>query len=1252
MKTLTFTALALTLGLASVLHAQIRSATVTGTVTDATGGAVPNVVIEVTNQQTGVKNQTKTTDAGAYAVPYLPAGSYSVSVQATGFAPYRQSEIAIETGQTVRVDVALKVGTFESAVEVTAAAQQLQTDTSTVQSSTLSDLIEAIPNPDQNPLYYAALQAGVAPRNATADTTSLNSFGIGVNGRRQFSAVGVNGGRAFTNDIQLDGLPVMAGGYNETSVVPNTEGLQEVRVIANNFSAEYGHGQAVLSMNTKSGTNQYHGQGDYRLRNEALNANSNSNNANGIARSAFKVHEFGGAVGGPILKNKLFFFSSYHYLYHNRGTTSLLTVPTDLERQGNFSQTFIRDASGQPVPAQIFDPFNITQVGTNLYQRAPIPNAIIPNPTPYGLKMYSFYPEPNRTPDDAFNTNNFQATPITGVRRHNLNNRVDYKHGAHSIYASGGLTYATITTPRPFGKAPVNDAPGLTKDNDPYAQLGDTWVVSPTVVVDARAGVNRINTEALNGNKSGFTNADYASFGIPASLIPLMAVPGSAPLIFPNIFSGGFGGGSNWANLTDGYFGNQHGRHTAYNLASSVTVTRGKWTHKAGIEYRNLLSNYQDFEESAAELPAQFFQQGGNFNFQYLSANGGVAPQNTSNSQLGVNSAALLLGAGMWWIRPGANVAPAFSQKYFAVYSQNDWRATSKLTLNLGLRWDLQPGPTERYNRMSGVDLTVNNAFGYPGAVVFPNVGGYSRNLWDTEYNDWGPRVGAAYQVTKTTVIRGGFGISYLPSNTGYFSGPTDYGTSQFSTGTQQLPYGSSPQGIPVHITDAPPLAIAAGANPAAPINYGIAESKFDRHFRNGRAMQWNVFLERTFARNWFVSAGYSASHSSNLENRNFPIDSVQQISPSLLADWRSQYIASNGVTNPATVLVPNPYQPANGPPLGFTGALGAATLQQQSTKFPFPLLNGTGLNQSKAWANYNSLQLRLSHAFAAGLHIDFNYTWSKELDNTDTVEDNQGFNAGGLQPGGDQAGFLDVNNMRNNYRIGFNDMPNRFTATFLYDLPFGAGKPLAVSNKILRAVAAGWQTGGAIIAQSGLPFNLNGDNSGAAYGHPDRVAGVPLEVPAALQHWYDGKTSVTLPDGRVVTPSKNTFLKYYEGAFSGRVVTTPNGAVVPDVFWFGSVGNTLNGLRNPGRFNIDLSLRRTFRIREHISLEIAADATNLLNNTQLNGSYLGGLGSTNTLNSPSRGLVPGMGTSDTYGTISVAAFDPRQILLNARIRF
>jgi trimeric autotransporter adhesin len=234
---------------------------------------------------------------------------------------------------------------------------------------------------------------------------------------------------------------------------------------------------------------------------------------------------------------------------------------------------------------------------------------------------------------------------------------------------------------------------------------------------------------------------------------------------------------------------NKQERQLSHSLNASVTKVRGNWTHKAGAEVRVLLSNYRDMEEASAEIASCCANVGGNYTFQYATAAGAPAPQNTSPLISGINGAALLAGENVWWIRPGANVTPAFAQKYFAVYLQNDWKATPKLTLNLGLRWDLQPGPTERFNRFSAYDFTRKTPFGTQGAIAFPGTNGYGRNLWETEFHDFGPRIGAAYRIASTLVLRGGFGISYLPSNTGYFSSPNEFGASSFSAGTQMLPY-------------------------------------------------------------------------------------------------------------------------------------------------------------------------------------------------------------------------------------------------------------------------------------------------------------------------------------------------------------------------------------------------------------------------------------------------------------------------------
>jgi trimeric autotransporter adhesin len=1240
---------------AAIGNAQIRSGTITGSAQDSSGAAIVDADVTVTNSATNVSYTTKTNGAGLFTVPYLEDGTYSVAVTKAGFETFAEDGVHLDPAATARVAATLRVGSATAKVEVTASQAQLQTDSSTVSAGVSAQVIDVIPNITENPFYYTTLQNGVQPRNETASSQTLNSFGIGVAGRSQFSAIGVNGGRAYENDIQLDGLAVMGDGFNEASIIPNEEGIQEVRVINNNFTADYGHGQSVMSVTSKSGTNQFHGQGSYLIRNEALNANTWGNNQQNIRRPAFKVNDFGGALGGPILKDKLFFFTSYHYLRFNQGQTYLETVPTAQERVGNFSQTFQQNSNGAASPAQLFNPFSVTQLGSNLYQRAQFPNAIIPNPNPAALLIYGFYPNPNRTPDDVYNTNNFTSTVVNTVGRQTLNNRVDYKFGRHSIYGNGGFDFGTILQPYYWGQYATkgfNDAPTTTKDTNPYAQVGDTIIINPTLFVDVRYGATRTHAIAIAGNHSGFSQ--YDQFGIPSATQAIFALPGASPVVNPKIGSGS-GGGSNWSALSGGQFANKTESQISQAVNGSVTKVHGNWTFKGGAEFRVITANYTDFEEASTNIGGCCANDpGGNYTFEFNTANGGSAPGNTSPLLSGINGATMLVGEGVWFVRPGANLKPAYAAKYFAVYSQNDWRATAKLTVNLGLRWDLQPGPTERFNRLAGYDFTKTNSFGTPGRIDFPGSQGYSRNLWNTEYKDFQPRVGAAYQFNSGLVVHGGFGITYLPSNTGYFSSPNDYGESTFAPGNLALPYGTAPNGVPTsRFTDAAPLVAATGNNPAAPQTYGVGEAYFNRHLKNQIAKQGNVFLEQSFGPKgqWLFALGWSGAFSNHLTTRNLPFEDLQMVPASTLATWRTQYINSNGATDPSKVLVPNPYQPTTGPLLPFQGSLAGSTIQQFITLLPFPLLYGGGLNGSTGYASYNSFQTRLRHAFSDGLFLDVNYTWGKELDFTTTgIEDGQGVNYGGT------TGTPDLINNSLNRNYGLADMPHRVVVTVTYASPFGANGPFALSNKIGRAVLGDWTTGSVIVAQSGLPFTISMSNAGNITSRIDRVPGQSLQVPQALQHWYNGSTTVTLPCGKTVTPQKNSYLKYNACAFTGETLTTPNGSIVPNQYWNGDAAQTSGYVRGPSRFNVDFTLRRTFSVTERFKLEVAAEASNLLNHTEFNGSnntsFVGSLGSPNLVNNAGAGLIPGLGTSSTYGTMGVGTFDPRQITMHARVVF
>ena len=314
--------------------AQVRSGSIVGLVVDPSGAAVPHASVTVLALDTNVKSETRTNVSGEYVVPYLPPGRYSVTVAEQGFIAARTEGIELATAQTVRVDVKLQIGSVASTVEVAATAIELQTESATVQNTVGDALIQELPNLTHNAWYYATLQPGVAARAAANDTQTLRAFGVGQDARRQYSAVSINGGIPFTNDVQLDGLSILSPTFNEATVVPNPDGIQEVRTSVNNYAAEYGRGQGVISVTTKSGTNQFHGSASDRLRNEALNANTFGNNQVSVARPAFKVNTYGGTIGGPIKKDRVFFFTSYEGLKHTQSVDYFAVVPTAARAEG------------------------------------------------------------------------------------------------------------------------------------------------------------------------------------------------------------------------------------------------------------------------------------------------------------------------------------------------------------------------------------------------------------------------------------------------------------------------------------------------------------------------------------------------------------------------------------------------------------------------------------------------------------------------------------------------------------------------------------------------------------------------------------------------------------------------------------------------------------------------------------------------------------------------------------------------------
>ncbi len=373
-----------------------------------------------------------------------------------------------------------------------------------------------------------------------------------------------------------------------------------------------------------------------------------------------------------------------------------------------------------------------------------------------------------------------------------------------------------------------------------------------------------------------------------------------------------------------------------------------------------------------------------------------------------------------------------------------------------------------------------------------------------------------------------------------------------------------------------------------------------------------------------------------------------------MLANCRQTYITSNAANNPCTANVASPLQPA-GSLLPFVGTLAQASIPMIDTYYPYLPLLGDSIQRDQGLSDYNALKMRIRHSFSSGFLLDANYTWSKATDTGYTeLQDLQGFSDNVGSGGGGSNGVLDLLNWNNNKKLSYSDVPHRVVVTMTYELPFGKGKRLAMPNKVARAAMGGWRVGSVFTWQQGYPLSPTGANGNSMDGRPNRNPNEPLTLPSSYQKWYDGKTSITLPDGRQYTPCAQCYLMYNPDAFVGQTLTTANGGHQADLYWVGNAAVDYGEMRGPGRNNLDLTLTRDFRIRERYSVSLMANVTNALNHTQFRtGSYNMALGSIQVTDVPAQGLLAGQGQSAaTYGSHNLNTFDPRQMILEMRVRF
>jgi hypothetical protein len=1318
-----------------ICFGQIKSATITGRVTDASGAVVPGASVTAVNEGTKVPQQTTTSGTGDYTIPFLEAGTFDLSVTKEGFTTYQQTGIVVGVGVTLQLDAQLAVGRTATVVEVKGAgAAALQTETATVGDTVASQAIQELPDINHNPFYYATLQPGVTGRWELMDNSSAMSFGIGIYSHDDYSAFSVNGATAFSASITVDGVNIQGASWNESDIEPAPEAIQEVKTYTSDYDASLGRGEGAVAIVTKGGTNNFHGVVFGRLRNEALNANSFSNDVTGdsesqygykpIPKQAFKVIYYGGALGGPIKKDKAFFFFSWQGMAHNAIRQDLLNVPMNNQAIGDFSSpngcptapvsgatniatgmgTCI-NVSGVPTPVQVFDPFVLASpqpagLPANVYahmQVGSLPGQTLNSLVGTGLGdagaigpngLFSYYPQANKFPTDAYNDNNYFFEGSQTFRSQVNNDRVDLTHGKNNLYFAGGIEWGTINTPSPWGKetpqfyyAPSNNSQitQLVYSHAPYGSIGDTIAISPTLIADVRFGVQR--THDINHNPV-VSGVNYNNFDMPTSVQNILPEFGAAP-----DFSGSPVG--QWTALNDQSTGHKNEHQTNYHAAASATKVKGNWTLKWGGEYLGDLTNTPNLYYTGGYISPL-----GDDACEYTSATVGCTGQNTTPA-LSTGWANLddVFGAAYWSILSAQTTKPALEEQYVGLYMANTWKVTPRLTLNLGVRWDFQPGPTERHNMLVTLDPTATTNpictssvttaavaataglpanWGCQGAYYYAGLGGNSRRMWNSEWLNFGPRIGLAYRWHENTAIRAGYGLSYLPSNTGLLFGPYSYYESSWGLGDTTKPFGTAtPAGTYLYGMGNPlgtPLVTPIGANPASPFAYGFGSGIYPRNYMNGYMQQYNFTIERKVGE-WLFTVGYQGAlgrrlpdnFSTNGENTalfNAPQPVISCYHSGINCPSYDSDVASGGGgkyaggylatgSDPFTTQVANPFNPTG--TLTFQGPYAGSTIQRGLRDGPFPLFgNGQVEYTTEGYSSYNSLQLEAKHQFGHGLMMDLFYTWSKALEFS-YIESEHNQSA-------DEETSITWNqyDLHQNRRYGLDDIPGRFVANVVYQLPFGTGHSMNPSNHIASYLVSGWSFGVTEMDESGYPLDIYDDDAGALNGRPNRAPNEQLLLPKVDQKWYNGTTPVTLPDGRIVTPCNFCFLKYNPDAFIGAYIANPTsaGKYLNDTYWMGNSALNYSTVRDPSINNTNLTIRRNFKVTEKLAVELQANATNLLNHPNIK-TYTADPGSMNLTASTTTNTSLGQGTnSSNYGTHGLTDFDNRQIEFQLNVRF
>lgn len=1012
-----------------------QSAQITGRVADSGGAIVVGAKVLVTNTETGVRRDLVTNQDGYYAAPLLARGTYTVQAQQAGFKEITRTGLTLDEGQTLRLDFTMEVGQVTERVEVSGSAPLLETEGATLSTVVPNQKILDMPTVGRNPLQFALLVPGVRAVGSYGDLP-VSAYGGG--------RASIAGGAAGTNNYMVDGIASENFTSGSLQTPLSVDATEEFRLIVRNPSAEYGRtGGGTINLISKAGTNAFHGSLYEFNRNKVLRANDFFSNRAGRDRQPFNFNQYGATLGGPIKKEKTFFFFNWEQFKQRTLASTIRSVPTALQRTGDFSQTLT--SAGALV--QVYDPFSTRTDPNNPANRIrdQFPGNRIPASrlSAAALAVNGFYPAANTVGALNTNANNFFGLGSSPVNKDIYGLRLDH-YLTPTRRLAGRYTWDKTFQGIPnfydnVAEIQTSDLP--LQRHSAFVSYSDA--IRPNLLFDIRGGLNFYLPNRVT-RSFGF---DVTKLSLPARLNALMQVPGFPRFDMSDMTSVGADQGDQLVQS-----------NKAFSYTGTLTWIRGAHTWKFGSDNRVYQLNNTQGAAGATFSFNRAFTQGSN--------------PNTAGATSGFGYASFLLGTpASGTVGFGAPVTETV--KNFALYAQDDWKITPRLTVNLGLRWEVEPGITDRYNAISNFDPFVQstvNGVNLRGGLVFPGVGGLSRGHRDAEMTNFQPRLGFAWQALPRTVIRGGYGITYLPT-TGIYVGLDRSGFSLNTPLVSSLDGGFTPNETLANPFPNGKLA-PIGSSQGALSLLGQSISGNLRDIRRGYSQQWSFSVQREFSGNWLVELGYMGNHGVHLPGRR-------------TFDYLPQQYQSLGTQ--LQQLVPNPYFGI----IPSTLALGQAQVTRASLLDTYPQFGGASGYATFADAIYHAATVRVEKRFSRGLSMLVAYTFSKLIDN------NTGDGGANFTESGDN-GVRNWDNIAAERSVSSNDLPQRLVISASYELPIGKRGPAVV-----KGVLGGWQVNAIASYQSGNVISVSQNGTAFGSSKPNAIGDPSLPNPT-IDMWLN----------------------------------------------------------------------------------------------------------------------------------------------------